>query len=177
MAGHHQIWVMDLAKKRIAAYAGDGGEDLVDGPLSRSRLAQPSGLTTDGRTLYVADSETSSVRAVPITGRGLVQTLVGQDLFRFGDVDGVGDAVKLQHALGVAYHDGKLYVADTYNSKIKVLDPLTRECKTFAGEGEGWKTTPVLSEPGGICYAGGKLYVADTNAHRIRVIDVKTNRC
>ncbi len=174
MAGHHQIWVMDLAKKRIAAYAGDGGEDIVDGPLSRSRFAQPSGLATDGKTLYVADSETSSVRAVPLTGRGEVRTLVGQDLFRFGDADGIGDAVRLQHALGVAYHDGKLYVADTYNSKIKVLDPATRACKTFAGEGGGWKETPAFSEPGGISYSGGKLYVADTNAHRVRVIDVMT---
>lgn len=175
MAGHHQIWVMDLAKNQVAAYAGDGGEDIVDGPLSRSRLAQPSGLATDGKTLYVADSETSSVRTVPMTGRGEVRTLVGQDLFRFGDVDGVGDQVRLQHALGVAYHDGKVYVADTYNSKLKVLDPVTRECKTFlGGEKDGWLATPLFSEPGGICAAGGKLYVADTNAHRIRIVDLKT---
>jgi DNA-binding beta-propeller fold protein YncE len=175
MAGHHQIWVMDLAKKRIAAYAGDGGEDIVDGPLERSRFAQPSGLATDGKTLFVADSETSSVRTVPITGRGIVRTLVGQDLFQFGDTDGVGDQVRLQHALGVAYHDGKLYVADTYNSKIKILDPLTRSCRTFlGGESDGWLATPLFSEPGGICYSAGKLYVADTNAHRIRVVDLKT---
>jgi DNA-binding beta-propeller fold protein YncE len=175
MAGHHQIWVMDLAKKQVAAYAGDGGEDIVDGTLSRSRFAQPSGLATNGKTLYVADSETSSVRTVPIRGRGEVRTLVGQDLFKFGDVDGSGDDVRLQHALGVAYHEGKLYVADTYNNKIKVLDPATRKCTTFlGGEPEGWLATPLFSEPGGISYAGGKLYVADTNAHRIRIIDLKT---
>src|SRR5262249_58309850 len=41
MAGHHQIWVMDLAKKQVAAYAGDGGEDLVDGiTLARARFGQ-----------------------------------------------------------------------------------------------------------------------------------------
>lgn len=175
MAGHHQIWVMDLARKTVAAFAGDGGEDIVDGPLNRSRFAQPSGLTTDGKTLWVADSETSSVRAVPLTSRGEVRTVVGQDLFKFGDADGVGDQVRLQHALGVAYHGGKLYVADTYNSKIKVLDPATRECKTFlGGEPGGWLATPLFSEPAGICYADGKFYVADTNAHRIRVVDLKT---
>jgi DNA-binding beta-propeller fold protein YncE len=175
MAGHHQIWVMDLAKKHVAAYAGNGREDIRDGTLSRSEFAQPSGLTSDGKKLYVADSETSSIREVPLTPRGEVRTLVGQDLFKFGDVDGAGDEVRLQHALGVAWHDGKLYVADTYNSKIKVLDPLTRECKTFlGGEEEGWLAGPLFSEPGGICAAGGKLYVADTNAHRIRVIDAKT---
>ena len=160
----------------MAAYAGNGGEDIVDGTLSRSRFAQPSGLATDGKTLYVADSETSSIRAVPMTGRGEVRTIVGRDLFKFGDVDGAGDEVRLQHALGVAYHDGTLYVADTYNSKIKTLDPLRRECKTFLG-GEtspGWLANPLFSEPGGIRYAAGKLYVADTNAHRIRIIDLKT---
>ncbi len=175
MAGHHQIWVMDLTRNQVSAFAGDGGEDIVDGPLDRSRFAQPSGLTTDGKTLWVADSETSSIRAIPLTSRGEVRTLVGQDLFKFGDVDGVGDQVRLQHALGVTYHAGKLYIADTYNSKIKVLDPLTRECKTFlGGEAEGWLATPVFSEPAGIHYADGKLYVADTNAHRIRVIDLST---
>jgi DNA-binding beta-propeller fold protein YncE len=175
MAGHHQIWVMDLNTKRVAAYAGDGGEDLVDGTLSRSRFAQPSGLTTDGKTLYVADSETSSIRSVPLTPRGEVRTIVGLDLFKFGDVDGTGDDVRLQHALGVTSYDGKLYVADTYNNKIKVIDPLRRSSKTFlGGEEEGWLSRPLFSEPGGIHYAEGKLYVADTNAHRIRVVDLKT---
>jgi DNA-binding beta-propeller fold protein YncE/alkyl hydroperoxide reductase subunit AhpC len=175
MAGHHQIWVMDLAKNRVAAYAGDGGEDIIDGPLGRSRFAQPSGLASDGRTLYVADSETSSIRTVPLRGRGEVGTIVGQGLFEFGDIDGSGDRVRLQHALGVTYHDGLLYVADTYNSKIKVIDPVRRTSQTFlGGEAEGWLAMPLFSEPGGIHYADGKLYVADTNAHRIRIIDLKT---
>ena len=76
---------------------------------------------------------------MPLDGKGEVKTLVGTGLFDFGDVDGVGDDVRLQHALGVAYHDGKLYVADTYNSKIKVIDPATRTCTTFlGGEPDGW---------------------------------------
>ena len=177
MAGHHQIWLLDLKKNTIAAYAGDGGEDLIDGPLNRSRFAQPSGLTTDGKTLYVADSETSSVRAVPLTGRGSVTTLVGEDLFYFGDQDGTGREVKLQHALGVAYHEGLIYIADTYNSKIKTLDPRTRTAKTWlGGEEPGWLATPLFNEPGGLHIAGGKMYVADTNAHRIRVVDLKTKK-
>jgi thiol-disulfide isomerase/thioredoxin len=175
VAGHHQIWVMDLLKKRIAAYAGNGNEDIEDGTLSRSQFAQPSGLATDGRTLYVADSETSSVRAVPMAGRGEVRTIVGTGLFKFGDDDGVGDDVRLQHALGLTWAGGKLYVADTYNNKIKVLDPVTRTSKTFlGGEEEGWLANPLFSEPGGIYHAAGKLYVADTNAHRIRIVDLKT---
>ena len=175
MAGFHQLWKMDLAKGTIAPYAGTGMENIRDGNLGSACFAQPSGLATDGKTLFVADSEVSAIRAVPLGGAGKVKTIVGQGLFDFGDVDGVGDDVRLQHALGVAYHDGKLYVADTYNSKIKVLDPEKRTSTTFlGGEAEGWLATPVFREPGGISYADGKLYVADTNAHRIRVVDLKT---
>jgi DNA-binding beta-propeller fold protein YncE len=170
MAGHHQIWVMDLAKHTVVPFAGTGFEKLVDGPRSGSCFAQPSGLATNGATLYVADSEVSAIRAIPLDGRGDVSTLVGIDLFDFGDVDGIGPRVRLQHALGVVFVDGKLYVADTYNSKIKVLDPATRACTTFVGD----RKTKLFNEPGGISYAAGKLYVADTNAHRIQVIDLDT---
>jgi YVTN family beta-propeller protein len=175
MAGNHQIWMLDLASGQLTPFAGDGRENILDGTPASAEFAQPSGLATDGTTLYVADSEVSAVRAVPLDGKGSVKSLVGEGLFEFGDVDGIGDKVRLQHALGVAAADGKLYVADTYNSKIKVLDPKTRECKTFlGGEPIGWLATRPFNEPAGISYAAGKLYLADTNAHRIRVVDLKT---
>jgi DNA-binding beta-propeller fold protein YncE len=175
MAGFHQIWALDLAKDFIEPFAGSGAENIRDGALAESRFAQPSGLTSDGKMLYVADSEVSAVRSVPLGGGGEVKTIVGQGLFDFGDVDGLGNRVRLQHALGVAYHDGKLYVADTYNSKIKVIDPAKRSCTTLlGGEPDGWLGGPLFSEPGGLSIAGDKLYVADTNGHRIRVVDLKT---
>jgi DNA-binding beta-propeller fold protein YncE len=173
MAGHHQIWVLDLDSHILKPFAGSGRERIRDGSLLSACFAQPSGLTSDGTNLYVADSEVSGIRAIPLDGRGEVRTLVGKGLFDFGDVDGTGEQVRLQHALGVVWHQGKLYIADTYNSKIKVLDPDTQKCKTFlGGEPEGWLAASVFSEPGGISYANGKLYVADTNAHRIRVVDI-----
>jgi DNA-binding beta-propeller fold protein YncE len=186
MAGHHQIWTLDLATNELQPFAGNGRENIADGrllpttPFGRpcSEFAQPSGLTTDGKTLYVADSETSSIRAVPLSGKGSVSTLVGTGLFDYGDVDGVGQQVRLQHALGVNYHQGKLYVADTYNSKIKILDPQTKECKTWLGgrTADGWFTGNVFNEPAGMSIAGDTIYVADTNAHRIRVVDIPTRR-
>ncbi len=174
MAGHHQIWTFDLKKERLDPYAGNGREDLADGPLDEAEFAQPSGLASDGKNLYVADSEISGIRSVPLGGKGDVKTIVGEGLFEFGDVDGIGSKVRLQHALGVAYHKGKLYVADTYNSKIKMIDPEKRECKTFLGEPGGWLSSSTFNEPGGLSFAGDNLYVADTNGHRIRVIDMNT---
>jgi DNA-binding beta-propeller fold protein YncE/thiol-disulfide isomerase/thioredoxin len=188
MAGPHQIWRMRLDESRIGAYAGNGREDIADGRrLPRvpydprySSFAQPSGLASDGERLFVADSEGSTIRAVPFHRAGQVETLVGLTgtLFDFGDVDGTGHAVRLQHPLGVAWWDGKLYVADTYNSKIKVIDVATRTCRTIAGSGgrglqdadEGVSAT--FDEPGGISAAAGKLYVADTNNHAIRVVEL-----
>jgi DNA-binding beta-propeller fold protein YncE len=175
MAGHHQIWTLDLEKSRLAPFAGNGREDIVDGPSDEASFAQPSGLTSDGKNLFVADSEVSAVRAVALANRPEVHTLVGEGLFKFGDVDGTGKAVRLQHALGVAYFDGKLYVADTYNSKIKEIDPERRTCRTWLG-GDGWLSGRPFHEPAGINIAGGKMYVADTNAHRVCVVDMKTKQ-
>jgi thiol-disulfide isomerase/thioredoxin len=184
MAGHHQIWSLDLKKQLIAPYAGSGRENIRDGPLAFSNFAQPSGLASDGKNLFVADSEISALRKVPLGGGGRVETLVGRGLFIFGDQDGPGQVVdplsnkkeaRLQHALGVAHHEGKLFVADTYNSKIRVFDLKTNELSTLVGgEDWGWFVPPTFNEPAGISYAGGKLYVADTNAHRIRVVDIAT---
>lgn len=170
MAGHHQLWVMDLDKQLVCPYAGDGRENIKDGPLYAARFAQPSGLATDGKFLYVADSEVSAIRKVPLDPEGRVETLVGEGLFEFGDRDGVGPEARLQHALGVAVHDGKVLVADTYNNKLKVIDPKTKETRTFVGGGKD----PLFNEPAGISVAGGKAYIADTNAHRIRVVDLTT---
>ena len=177
-AGHHQLWTLDLKKDELALYAGSGLEHIRDGDFRRACFAQPSGLASDGKTIYVADSEASAIRALPANGEGSVTTVVGVEgvnLFQFGDRDGEGDKVRLQHALGVAFHDGKLFVADTYNSKIKVVDPAKQTCITYlGGEPEGWLSGPLFREPAGLSAAAGKLYIADTNSHRIRIVDLKT---
>ncbi len=177
MAGSHHVGVMDLETNEVRPFAGTGREALMDGPREMGALAQPSGLATDGRVLYVADSEISAIRQVELGPRGALRTLVGLDLFEFGDVDGAGPQVRLQHPLGVALAGGRLYVADTYNHKIKALDPETRACATFAGTGrpgfeDGGADEAGFWEPGGISAAGGRLYVADTNNHAIRVVEV-----
>ncbi len=177
MAGPHQIWKMDLDKSVVSTFAGSGREARTDGTLLMSAFAQPSGLATDGKSLYIADSESNIIRAIDLA-QGVVETLVGGDLFEFGDVDGKSDDVRLQHPLGLAMFDGKVLIADTYNHKIKLLDAQARTVKTFAGTGKpGQQDGPTAAsfyEPGGLSLANGKLYVADTNNHAVRVVDLKT---
>ncbi|MGD9636787.1 MAG: thioredoxin-like domain-containing protein [Pirellulales bacterium] len=188
MAGPHQIWKMARNGSEIGPYAGNGREDIANGKLlpampymsGFASFAQPSGLASDGKLLFVADSEGSAIRSVPFKANGRVRTLVGVvgSLFDFGDVDGTGNKVRLQHPLGVVFHDGKLYIADTYNNKIKVLDPAKKTCETLAGTGavgdadaENGKDA-MFNEPAGITVAGDKLYVADTNNQAIRVVEI-----
>lgn len=188
MAGPHQIWKMPLDESEIGPYAGNGREDIQDGELlppvpysaGYSSFAQPSGLASDGEWLYVADSEGSAIRAVPFDPSQKVKTIIGMrgSLFTFGDVDGPFEQARLQHALGVVYHGGLLYVADTYNNKIKVVDPKKQTSKTLVGTGKPGTSDspPQFDEPAGVSYAAGKLYVADTNNHLVRTVDLKTNR-
>ena len=74
----------------------------------------------------------------------------------------------------MVFYDGRLYVADTYNNKIKVVDVGKQSVKTLAGTSRpGSGDAPAeFNEPSGITAAGGKLFVADTNNHAIRVIDL-----
>ncbi|HSS22276.1 MAG TPA: thioredoxin-like domain-containing protein [Pyrinomonadaceae bacterium] len=178
MAGTHQIWSLDLDKREISTYAGSGREERKDGPLLEAGFAQPSGITSDGNNLYIADSESNIIRAINLA-KGEVETIVGGDLFEFGDVDGSGDNVRLQHPLGVFAWGDKVLIADTYNHKLKELDPHERSVKKFIGKGKPGQTdgeSPAFYEPGGLSVANGKLYVSDTNNHAIRVVDLKTKQ-
>jgi DNA-binding beta-propeller fold protein YncE len=180
MAGSHQIWVVDLERKLALPYAGSAREARLDGPVDDAAFAQPSGLALDGNTLYVADSESNIIRAVSLPPENRVRTLAGGDLFDFGDVDGRGDTARLQHPLAVACARGVVFVADTYNHKIKTLDPATGQVRTFAGTGreghvDGPLATAEFYEPGGLSAIEDALYVADTNNHAIRRIDLVTS--
>ncbi|MBI3800771.1 MAG: hypothetical protein HY268_27805, partial [Deltaproteobacteria bacterium] len=134
---------------------------------------------SDGTNLYIADSEVSAIRSVSLNPKGQVTTIVGLDLFEFGDVDGQGETVRLQHPLGVNYYNGVLYVADTYNHKIKAIGPRLATALTFLGTGQpGFRDGEMAQfyEPGGLSIADGKLYIADTNNHAIRVADLHTKQ-
>lgn len=101
-----------------------------------------------------------------------------QNLFAFGDLDGTTWEAKLQHLLGLAVSETEnvVYVADTYNHKLKKIDLNKNTITTLTGSGfdavDG-RTQP-FNEPGGLCVSadGKKLYVADTNNHQIKIVEL-----
>lgn len=184
MAGTHQLWRLDLVTGAVEPWIGTGREDLSDGPPFRCTLAQPMGARLVGRRLYFADSESSAVRFADLDGRDgpEVETLVGKGLFEFGDEDGQGGHVRLQHPYDLAAGPGPggaevLYVADTYNDRVKRVDPATRRSHAFVGSGEpghedGDAGAARFWGPQGVAVAGRRLFVADTNNHAVRVVDL-----
>jgi DNA-binding beta-propeller fold protein YncE len=182
MAGSHQIWSFDPVTERVGAIIGTGGESTRNGPGAVAELAQPSALVVgDDDRLYFADSESSSIRSSDLgDGDRPTATLAGSDasLFDFGDADGVGTGARFQHPLGIEWlpDTGTLLVADTYNHRIREVDPATGEVTTRFGSAQGWEdgNTPRFFEPGGLSYADGVVYVADTNNHVVRAIDLTT---
>ncbi|MGH8866772.1 MAG: NHL domain-containing thioredoxin family protein [Actinomycetes bacterium] len=181
MAGVHQIWAYDPRRDTVEVVAGTTNEGLVDGPAREAWLAQPSGLAVspDGMTLWVADSETSALRALRLGPYNAEQaspddaqqagaepvgpvlsTAVGQGLFEFGHVDGPAAEALLQHPLGVtALPDGSVAICDTYNDAIRRYDPATGEVSTLATG---------LREPSAAVVADeDHLVVVESAAHRL----------
>ena len=156
MAGIHQLWTFDPRTGSVEVAAGTTNEGLVDGPVAEAWFAQTSGFAPAGDRLWIADSETSSLRYVE---DGHVGTAVGKGLFDFGFQDGPADAALLQHPLGVtALPDGSVAVADTYNGAVRRYDPVTGEVSTIATG---------LAEPSGATVDGEHLVVVESAAHRL----------
>ncbi|MGA7800211.1 MAG: thioredoxin-like domain-containing protein [Gammaproteobacteria bacterium] len=167
MAGDHQVWKFDLASGRIGPFAGSGEEGIGDGPRSEASFAQSSGLAYHEGMLYVADPEASALRRIDLQ-TGQVQTLIGKGLFTFGLRNGPAGQALLQHDQGLAWLDHRLYIADTFNNAIRVLNPRTDVVSTLSAG---------FAQPGGIAVLDGHaLLVADTNADRIVEVDPRTGQ-
>ncbi|MGH8124501.1 MAG: thioredoxin-like domain-containing protein [Rhodanobacteraceae bacterium] len=161
MAGDHQIWRYDPASRTIGPWAGSGREGLEDGTLGEAEFAQPSGLSNHGRTLYDADPESSSIRSIALPD-GRVSTLVGRGLFNFGMHNGFASHALLQHAEGIAWHAGSIYIADTFNNALRKLDLGTHQVSTVAA---------LLDRPLAVAaLSADTLLVAEGNGNRIDAV-------
>lgn len=183
MAGNHQIWTYDINTEITRPFAGNGQEDIVDGNRTQAQLAQPSGVFIHDDIVYFADSETSSVREIDLKTE-YVRTIVGHGLFAFGYKGGKTSEALFQHPLGLCATANKIFVADTYNSSIRMIEEDSDSVVTLIGK-QGMSTTCRLNdpscdtlglyEPSDVKIYQNKLYIADTNNHLIRVYDLTTN--
>jgi DNA-binding beta-propeller fold protein YncE len=184
--GNHLIRAIDLETLRVRTVAGTGrkGEGVAGRPGDDPRaiaMRSPWALLALQRQLLIAmagshqiwvyDLDDNSIGPCAGSGRdmqeGVVQTIVGHGLFDFGDQDGAPRNVLLQHPLDVAVDGDVLYVADSYNNKVKAIVFGSMETRTVFGDG----SRAALHEPGGLTIDQGRVLIADTNNHRILVGD------
>ena len=133
---------------------------MKDGQHPYATLAQPSGLTVVGDTLYFVDAESSALRS--FKGHD-VKTLVGKGLFNFGFTSGNSRDAQLQHPQGVVADNNGIYIADTYNHAIRFYNPQTQELSTLIGNGTAGSTLgsfeqTQLNEPNGIVKIGNPTH-------------------
>ena len=165
LAGSHQIALYQRSDLTLLQSYGNRFEALRDGNAEACQLAQPSGVSVIDGTIWFVDAESSSLRKIE---NEEVTTAIGEGLFTFGDSN-EGELL-LQHPQGVCIGiigdgcgGGRLFIADTFNNKIKAYFPDDRSMMTLL---EG------LNEPGGIAKKGCELYIANSNANEIVVFDL-----
>lgn len=167
--GQNQILRVDLRTQHVTTLAGDGRCDVRDGIGSQASLAQPSALAPMPGQLLVADSGGNAIRRLRFADLALTK-LVGSSPWEPGRQDGTGRKVRLAWPCGLAVAENHVYVADTCNDRLCVLDPYSGELATLPFDHP-------LHEPQGLSFAAGSLWVADRNDHAILRIDPEHGTC
>jgi DNA-binding beta-propeller fold protein YncE len=158
--GSHRIRAIS-ADGRVTTVAG-GERGFADGIGAEARFDTPSALAVAGDgTIYVADTGNNAIRR--ITRDGSVTTLAGGGAAGFRD--GAATEAQFNGPIGVAVSSaGRVFVADTYNDRIRVVEPDGRVA-TLAPEA-------VFNTPSGVAVdPSGRVYVADTRNRLIQQID------
>jgi sugar lactone lactonase YvrE len=157
---------------RVSRLCG-GREGFDDGDAATATFRTPSGvaLLRDGR-LVVADTGNNAIRLVDREGR--VTTLAGDGTP--GNDDGTGRGARFNGPVGVAVGtDGAIYVADTYNDRIRRVELDGRVTTIAGGPGTGFRdgaaADALFDTPSGVAVsAGGEILVADTGNNLVRRI-------
>ena len=163
----------------VETFAGGGAED-EDGTGTAAGFGTPYGIVTIGDTFYVTDEKRHSIRTININ-TAKVETLVPAN-DEGGHEDDSAESARFNKPRGAAAGaDGKLYIADHSNHRIRVIDLTSTEktVKTIAGNGKNSKVEhdvpgkdAEFNGPSGLAVKGDTLYVVDTFNNRIRSIDL-----
>ena len=177
--GNQRIRRLHLDTGIIETYAGTGearptpdGAPVRGTPLNgpRTMALAPNGdlylALREGNAVLRIDRRTETFRHIAGTGEQ-----------GYGGDGGPAVAAKLGGPKGLALApDGRLFLADTENHVIRVIDPAGGTIRTVLGtgvRGDGPEADPLackLSRPHGVFFANGTLYVSDSEAHRIRTL-------
>jgi DNA-binding beta-propeller fold protein YncE len=167
--GQNQIVRVDLRDASAATLVGDGRRSVRDGIGSQASLAQPSALASMPGQLLVADAGGNAIRRVRFADLA-VTTLAGSTAWEPGCADGTGDRARFAWPSGLAVAGERVYVADTCNDRLCVLDP-------YSGDVESLQFDYPLHEPQGLSFAADALWVADRNDHAILRVDPAHGTC
>ncbi|HEV3201673.1 MAG TPA: SMP-30/gluconolactonase/LRE family protein, partial [Bryobacteraceae bacterium] len=163
----------------ISTFAGTGksGFSGDGGPATNAQLNGPTGLAFDSTgNLYVADTDNSCIRM--ISTDGTIVTVAGTNARDFGGDGGPAVQAALNQPEGMAADSaGNLYIADTFNNRIRMIAP-DGTITTFAGTGfpggagdDGPAASATLFLPTDVAIDhSGSLYIADLGAVRIRKV-------
>ncbi len=163
--------IITVAGNSVSGAGGIGGI-----PIAAS-LNGPRGLAIDsaGR-LFISDSENHRILLV---ANNRITVFAGTGLPGFSGDGGPATSAQLNHPLGIALDAaGNLYIADSNNSRIRVVSSSTGAITTIAGNGlfgyggdTGFATDALLNFPAAVLPdANGNIYVADTQNNAIRIL-------
>ena len=172
-SGNNTIRQIVLATGQVTTLAGLAGSALsTDGTGSLASFYGPSGITTDGTNLYVADSGNYTIRQIVIT-TAQVTTLAGTPGIA-GSADGKGSAARFKSPKGITTDGTNLYVTDTGNDTIRQIVIATGQVTTLAGTTKGYAdgkgAAAGFNWPESITTDGTNLFVSDTANNTIRRI-------
>ncbi|ODT43932.1 MAG: hypothetical protein ABS70_06785 [Nitrospira sp. SCN 59-13] len=172
----HTGIITHVAGTGQARYSGDGG------PAVQAAINEPTGLAVTDEALYIADQSNNRVRRVDFA-TGTITTAAGDGSAAYSGDQVSAVQASLAGPSGVAVgDDGLLYVADTFNSRIRAVDPATGQIATVAGDGGTYRyqgpeepASPSLSRPAGLAVDhDGDVYITDSDSHLIRVWNGRT---
>ena len=180
----HRIRKIDIENNIISTFAGTGNPGFSGdgGPASAAALNSPFGLAFDNDdNLYIADSSNNRIRKIDFL-TGIITTVAGSGSpgFEGDEGSGLDAAFHSPHGVDVD-HRGNIYIADTLNNRIRMVDSFDGVVNTIAGNGIAGSTGDLgrainaeLNQPEDVTVDDlGKVYIADTGNHLIRQIDTQ----
>ncbi|MCB1191454.1 MAG: hypothetical protein H7A23_03400 [Leptospiraceae bacterium] len=178
-SGNHTIRKIVISSGVVTTLAGTAGSyGTTDETGTSAKFRFPTGITTDGTNLYVADTQNATIRKIVISS-GVVTTLAGI-ASSSGTVDGTGTSAQFNQPSGITTDGTNVYVADTFNYTIRKVVISTGVVTTIAGTTgssgttDGTGTSAKFNRPYGITTDGTNLYVSDTFNYTIRKVVIST---